>query len=740
MLGLIIVLLSTLLSIITGITVLKLNWRRSANLLYGLTSVSYIILGVANFLSTKSVGGEKLLFARLVNVFTCIALVFTYYLVSSLVKKPDFLKRLQRSISISRTLVAAWTIAIAVLCLTPLVINRAEGTSVIFGPLILLFALHMSLFSIGTMGVLLAALVSHAASKQVRAQAKYLLVGFIPIVFLAPVTGVFLPAVKGDLRFIDLTPAYSAFFVVMISYAMIRHRLFDIRPYVVRATVYLMTSVLLSSIYIAPVVYVVGIVVLGFPFVLPKFLLAVVLATIAAYNFNHLRSWFDMRTSRIFFRDAYDSAALLGDLNRTLVSTIELNKVLHSSAELVTSNIKADYCLFLLNGSERVDSRIIGTHLKKLPDLDPQKIQTLTAHMQDNVVVTDYLPDELKQLRAYLVQSNIAMLISLNNKADNKGSSIGYMVLGYKKNGNEFTTQDVRTLQSIADVLVIAIQNALHFEEIQNFNVTLQRRINEATAQLRRTNAKLQALDETKDDFISMASHQLRTPLTSVKGYLSMVLEGDAGKLTALQRKMLDQAFVSSQRMVFLIADLLNVSRLKTGKFVIEPTKVNLAKIINDEVSQLKETAKNRSLTLTYEKPADFPMLMMDETKIRQVIMNFIDNAIYYTPEGGSITVRLTDKPDTIEFKVIDTGIGVPAREQPHLFTKFYRAGNARQARPDGTGLGLFMAKKVVIAQGGAVVFESKEGKGSTFGFIFSKNRIAGPETKSPLPATAVHR
>jgi signal transduction histidine kinase len=278
---------------------------------------------------------------------------------------------------------------------------------------------------------------------------------------------------------------------------------------------------------------------------------------------------------------------------------------------------------------------------------------------------------------------------------------------------------------------VIAIQNALRFEEIQEFNITLQQRIDEATRKLRRANEKLKALDETKDDFISMASHQLRTPLTSVKGYISMVLEEDAGKITEKQREMLGQAFFSSQRMVYLIADLLNVSRLRTGKFVIESSPVDLATLVEEEIAQLKEEAATRKLALVYKKPKNFPMLMLDETKIRQIVMNFADNAIYYTPAGGKITLKLEETPTTIEFRVTDTGIGVPKSEQPHLFTKFYRAGNARKARPDGTGLGLFMAKKVIIAQGGSLIFESKEGKGSTFGFVFSKSKLAAPNNLS---------
>jgi signal transduction histidine kinase len=301
---------------------------------------------------------------------------------------------------------------------------------------------------------------------------------------------------------------------------------------------------------------------------------------------------------------------------------------------------------------------------------------------------------------------------------------LGYMALGPKKSGNPYTQQDIRVLDTVANELIIAIQNALHYEEIQQFNVVLQARVDDATRKLRRTNEKLKALDETKDDFISMASHQLRTPLTSVKGYLSMVLEGDAGNINATQRKMLGQAFTSSQRMVYLIADLLNVSRLKTGKFVIDAAPINLAHMVSEEMDQLVETAAAREIELSYDQPAAFPDLQLDETKTRQVIMNFVDNAIYYTPAGGHIKVELSDNPTSVELKVIDDGIGVPKAEQHHLFTKFYRAGNARKARPDGTGLGLYMAKKVILAQGGSIIFESKEGKGSTFGFLFPKDHV----------------
>ena len=290
---------------------------------------------------------------------------------------------------------------------------------------------------------------------------------------------------------------------------------------------------------------------------------------------------------------------------------------------------------------------------------------------------------------------------------------IGVLVVGLSTPAEELNIDEVAYLGRIGESTGLAIDNKLLFEENRK-----------VLKELKKSNEKLKALDEAKDEFISMASHQLRTPLTSVKGYVSMVLEGDAGKISGQQKQLLEQAFTSSQRMVYLIADLLNVSRLKTGKFIIESKPTYLPDVIDSEMQQLVQSAKAHNLELVFNKPASFPTLNLDETKTRQVIMNFMDNAIYYTPSGGHIHVELTATNKEIQYKVVDDGLGVPKSEQPHLFTKFFRADNARKARPDGTGLGLYMAKKVIVAQGGSLIFESQEGKGSTFGFSFPRKQL----------------
>ena len=169
--------------------------------------------------------------------------------------------------------------------------------------------------------------------------------------------------------------------------------------------------------------------------------------------------------------------------------------------------------------------------------------------------------------------------------------------------------------------------------------------------------------------------------------------------------------------MVRLIGDFLNVSRLQTGKFMIDKHPVDMIKLVQREIDGLKQNAQARHLHFVYIHPKTLPLVDLDENKVQQVIMNFADNAIYYSKDNGKITITLDEVPGYIELKVVDNGIGVPADEQKQLFNKFFRATNARRARPDGTGVGLFLARKVVDAHNGTIIFDSKEGKGSTFGF-----------------------
>ncbi len=553
-----------------------------------------------------------------------------------------------------------------------------------------------------------------------RAKVTVILGGLLGAALIGVAFNLFLP-LNGIYDFVRIGPSGSLLFVAASAYVIIRHRLFDIRPVMARTLAYTASFLFIAIIYS---VFGFGIVRLLTDIKISsgtQFLL-VIFSTISVLFFQRVKSFFDRATSRLFFRDVFDPQQFLDELNKTLIGQVDVNKLLRLVTDLVEPAFRSEFCAFHIRGVRGLRRRA-GRMDIGMTDTEIALLNEAFLQRDENFIIADSLDPE-DRIYDILRKKDIGLVSFLPGGDGDKEYRSGFIFLGDKRSGDIYTRQEGLLLGITSKELVRAIQNALQFEEIQKFSETLQDEVDDATRKLRHSNEKLKALDETKDEFISMASHQLRTPLTSVKGYLSMVLEGDAGPLNDQQKKLLNQAFTSSQRMVYLISDLLNVSRLRTGKFVIEEQPTNLVDVIESELSQLQETAAARGLKLKFDKPADFPILNLDETKIRQVIMNFIDNAIYYTPSGGKITVGLQATPRTVEFKVTDTGLGVPKADQHKLFTKFYRAENAKRARPDGTGLGLFMAKKVIVAQGGAIIFKSTEGKGSVFGFSFPRHRL----------------
>ncbi|MGK2896635.1 MAG: ATP-binding protein [Candidatus Saccharimonadales bacterium] len=500
--------------------------------------------------------------------------------------------------------------------------------------------------------------------------------------------------------------------VSIIAYAMIKHRLFDIKIAIIRSVAYALALLTLSMIYYL-LAYVVSITLFKGEVSSTVSLspINIFLALLLAFIFQPIKSFFDKATDSIFYKDRYNSDEFYARLSEVLTSTTDLRSLLQKAAQEIGETLKAEQAFFyvLYNHIHHISA---GTRGHSLLPLEDEK--TLTKYMNnegDRIIVTELLEDN-NSIRRLLVSHKIAILMPLMKH----GSVLGYLVLGDNLAG-KYTSRDIRVLSTVSDELIIAMQNALSVQAVKDINENLEQRIKMATEELKASNAHLRRLDVTKDEFLSMASHQLRTPLTSIKGYLSMVLEGDMGKISINQRKVLAEAFDSSERMVRLIHDFLNVSRLQTGKFAIEQVLYDIVKLVNEEVRTLQSTADNRNITLETDINIDTLELALDETKMRQVVMNFIDNALYYSKEGTIVSIELKKNDGVLTFRVNDTGIGVPESERDQLFTKFYRASNARVHRPDGTGVGLYLAKKVVMAHGGSVLYEPLTGGGSAFGF-----------------------
>jgi len=567
-----------------------------------------------------------------------------------------------------------------------------------------------------------------------RKHLQSLAIGLAPIVLVAPVTGFILPLVFHISELAVLSPLYTFIFVVFVGYAIARQGLFDIKEAAIRSLVYGFSILTLGLLYYGLAYFISAILFkqeveknIGFSIV------NILLALLLAFIFQPVKRFFDRITNRVFYRNGYDTGDFLIRLGRILTSTTELHVVLEQIGKEVRSTLKASGSLFVVYRDHH-PNELVGEGLSKdFSDEEWSIIRDMATISEGGLLAVDKLGASKlpygQKLYALLSKKHIAYVLPLVSADE----TVGYFMLGESMTG-VYTKQDTSALKAIANELVIAVQNARSVQAIRDLNANLEQRVNNATHELRLSNKKLIELDEAKDEFVSMASHQLRTPLTSVKGYISMVLEGDAGKITPAQKRLLEEAFTSSERMVHLISDFLNISRLQTGKFVIDKSLVNLADLVSQEVDGLKATAEARALKLQYRKPSYFPSLYIDEGKIRQVLMNFIDNAIYYSMERTTITVKLRVEDGDAVLEVHDTGIGVPKSEQQRLFTKFFRATNARRQRPDGTGIGLFLAKKVIVAHGGNMVFSSTEGEGSVFGFrlpIKKLSEVAVAETNS---------
>lgn len=734
MLELSILLISSVANILLGLLVYIKNPRAITNRLFLMLAITIVAWSGVNFASVHPVFLSQLTLIRLV-LFTGGFLnlsVFLTFLAFPAAKMPSKSWR-----KIKPAILA--TLIVMPLTLTPLVFKELKysgnGAQPVPNPGIALFLAQTVILLGASLYILYKKY--RTSTGVLRNQLRLILLGVGSTFALIIVNNLLLVVIFNVTFFVPAGPLFTLLFTGALAYAIIKHHLFDIRRVAARGLAYILSITFMSTVYVGAVFGLSTLLLGNDQSRTHSEVIYTSLALVLALSFQAIKRFFDKLSNRVFYKDAYNPENFLDELNRVLVARVELEPLLQEATNVIMQNLKVDYCTFIIRKTAYFPVRTIGSKGKRFNEETIASLREQLSVIREKVIATDYIDAEHIRLKNLLYRNNVAVVARLIPSIEYGLEGTGELVLGPKKNGDPYTDQDIQLLEIISNELVIAVQNSLRFEEIEAFSSTLQDKVDTATRQLKRTNEKLQALDETKDEFISMASHQLRTPLTSVKGYVSMVLEGDAGELNPTQRKLLEQSFASSQRMVYLIADLLNLSRLRTGKFIIEAKPTNLADVIESEVDQLTASAAGRNLTLTYEKPAKFPTLMIDETKIRQVIMNFADNAIYYTPTGGKIDIRLKETSDSVEFTVNDNGIGIPADEQHHLFNKFYRAKNAQKARPDGTGLGLFMAKKVIIAQGGAIIFKSKEGKGSTFGFAFSKQKLRVPDHLQPKATNA---
>jgi len=232
-------------------------------------------------------------------------------------------------------------------------------------------------------------------------------------------------------------------------------------------------------------------------------------------------------------------------------------------------------------------------------------------------------------------------------------------------------------------------------------------------------------VERMKNEFVSLAAHQLRTPLSSIKWTLKMFLNKELGKITKEQEEFLKDSYDSNERMISLVKDLLNVTRIEEGKYLYNFSLVDVRDVTQFVISSYKEEIKKKKIKIELKKQVKkLPKVWIDAEKMKMAIKNLVDNSIRYSHFGDKVIISLRHIEKTIKFSIKDNGIGIPKKQQKRVFTKFFRGNNITKIAVDGTGLGLFITKNIIEAHGGRIWFDSKEEVGTTFYFTIPIKKV----------------
>ncbi len=339
--------------------------------------------------------------------------------------------------------------------------------------------------------------------------------------------------------------------------------------------------------------------------------------------------------------------------------------------------------------------------------------------------VADVFYPTLKEEEILPIQQAVGIKTTMVYPVMSKDTPLGVLIFSMIKTEQEVSQEEKDLIAGFTDVVGLAVQNSQLYSSLQD------------------ANEQLKSLDRLKDEFVSLASHELRTPMTAIKSYAWMLREERSGTLNEKQKKDVNIIYASTERLIRLVNDMLNVSRIEAGRLTINPQPLDLAQLAQDVLNDVLPSAQNQQISIILEKPSSpLGTVLADEDKTKEVFINLIGNSLKFTPPGGKITLSFEQKEDMIITRVTDTGKGIKAEDMSKLFQKFgmiegnYTVRNVGQ----GTGLGLYISKSIVELQGGTMtVFSEGENKGTTFTFTLRKvpNNTMQPEQIDAPDASA---
>lgn len=569
----------------------------------------------------------------------------------------------------------------------------------------------------------------------VRTQLLYIVLsvtiaGFFGMLFNLVLASPFLQ----DFQHIWAGPLFTTVIVALITYAIIKHRLLDIRLFVIRGILYTLTVVMVGMMF-TWIVFSIGENILG-----STFWGIIIGSVVISLGLEPLLHFLRRVTDEYFFQERYNYQNTLRELVKSMTRIIDLQHLLDTTTITIKNALKLEKIAIALFDPDKVVPSVIKEVGFEIPlDTHLCKKKSLVKYLAETKIELVAAELEIEQERGRLNvpveragiiiremrNLDIAMCIPIFSNEE----MIGILALGNKKSGDVFSNDDIQLLNTFAGQAGIAIVNAKLYQEVKDFNLRLQEKVNHATRDLRRSNKelreaniRLRELDQAKSDFISLASHQLRAPLSITKGYVSMILEGTYGDCPTDLIEPLNMVYNGNERLIKFVNNLLDVSRMESGRLEYVFQNVDLSAMAESVTKELKLAADKKEIFLKTDIEKGLPLVKADDEKLRQVVMNLVDNAIKYTPSGG-VTVSLkegdsSDRKKGLIFSVTDSGRGLEEVDKASLFQKFSRGQGVSRIHTEGTGLGLYVAAKIIEAHQGTIWADSPgKDQGSTFAF-----------------------
>ncbi len=552
-----------------------------------------------------------------------------------------------------------------------------------------------------------------------RMQLKYLFLGCFFSIAFGATFNLILPLL-GNYDFVWFGPPSTIIMIGFVSYSILRHRLMDITVATGRVLTYATTFITLFTIgYLLSIA--------AEYLNLHEVYKIIFIVLVATTLFNSIFNFFEKFASRYLYYSFYSSKEVLNKLGEKLTRIMDVDELSDLTTKTIMETMKLDRTVILLrnektgkfdikrnfgfkeeNGISLVKDSFLTEYLKKTQK--PLVYDELTAMISD--AKSEEERKKIKNLRKNMQKIEAALC----NLLISKDEVIGMIVLGEKISKDPYTHQDVELLDSLCKQISISLQNAKLYSEVQDFSENLEKKVDEQVKELKVAYKKLQRLDKIKTEFMSIVSHQLRTPLSIIKGHLSMIEEGVYDNNEERRKEILTNVYKANERLITLVNDVLNISRIQSGKVEIHKEETSIEKIIEETIEKMQKPAEDKGVKITFSKPKeDIPLLNIDTNKIENILINLIDNALKYTPQG-EITISLQKEEKDIKIEIKDTGDGMTKEEIEKLFETFSRGEAGKKHWIQGSGLGLYIAKQFVEMHEGKIWATSEgEGKGSQF-------------------------